>query len=61
MVASKIVGQWGTAKDATLIPVQVDAGNYLDMPQGFAQVYRNLLRRQRRDPELRAVSTTRDW
>ncbi|KAH5423412.1 hypothetical protein HBI23_198970 [Parastagonospora nodorum] len=45
-VASKVVGQWGTAKEATLVPVQVLVNSADDIPAGFNEVWRDVRRRR---------------
>jgi hypothetical protein len=42
MVASNIVGQWGTAKGATLVPVQVVKGVNYDIVQGIRLIWRHV-------------------
>ncbi|KAH4103844.1 hypothetical protein HBH70_097240 [Parastagonospora nodorum] len=56
-VASKVVGQWGTAKGATLVPVQVLVDEFADLPDGFNQVWKDLRRRkaQNRGQSIQAV------
>ena len=56
-VASKIVGQWGTAKGATLVPVQVKPGGD-DIDNGFERIFADVSRRRRKIPGFQAVSTT---
>ncbi|KAI4928970.1 hypothetical protein J4E85_005592 [Alternaria conjuncta] len=41
-VASKIVGQWGTAKGATLVPVQVKPGGD-DIDNGFERIFADVV------------------
>ncbi|KAI4935539.1 uncharacterized protein J4E92_002830 [Alternaria infectoria] len=41
-VASKIVGQWGTAKGATLVPVQVKPGGD-DIHNGFERIFADVV------------------
>ena len=38
-VASKLVGQWGTAKDATLVPVLFNPDEELNMREAFEVVF----------------------
>ncbi|KAF2123078.1 peptidase S8/S53 domain-containing protein [Lophiotrema nucula] len=45
MVASKAVGHWGTAKDATLVPVQITPLNS-DVVDAFNVVFHDILRRK---------------
>jgi len=53
-VASKIVGQWGTAKEAILVPVQYLQTDDFDLVQGLRQIGRHVGVRQRR-PGFNAV------
>ncbi|KAI4678050.1 uncharacterized protein J4E88_006568 [Alternaria novae-zelandiae] len=53
-VASKIVGQWGTAKGATLVPVQVKPGGD-DIHNGFERIVADVIRRRRKIPGFQAV------
>jgi hypothetical protein len=57
-VVSKIVGQWGTAKGATLVPVQIHPTQAGDTAQAFNVVWRDLrrLKGKTRNPNLPAVS-----
>jgi hypothetical protein len=55
-VASKIIGQWGLAKVATLVPVQTKAYARNDLPQGFNRVWRDFARRRLKNRGLQAVS-----
>ncbi|KAH6866620.1 peptidase S8/S53 domain-containing protein [Alternaria rosae] len=53
-VASKIVGQWGTAKGATLVPVQVKPGGD-DIDSGFERIVADVIRRRRKIPGFKAI------
>jgi hypothetical protein len=54
-VASKIVGQWGTAKGATLVPVQI-VTDQNDVAKGLIEVFKDVARRSRKSPDFKAVS-----
>ena len=57
-VASKVVGQWSTAKDATLVSVLFNPDDESNMREAFEVVSRDIRRRKRKEgtEQLKAVS-----
>jgi subtilisin family serine protease len=56
MVASKILGQWGTAKGVTLVPVQILPNYPFDMAMGFDDAFRHFIKKRQKNRDLQAVS-----